>query len=80
LLNHLIADELPADARGQRTSNSDPVTGQAGWYDVRVRIYKAAEDEPAVTSPQFAPAARAPGTRETVCKWLAYVAGRGECK
>ncbi len=80
LLNHLIADELPADARGHRTSNSDPVTGQAGWYDVRVRIYKAAEVEPSVTSPQFAPAARAPGTREAVRKWLAYVAGNGEFK
>ena len=37
LLNHLISEELPT-ARG-RVSNSDPVTGQAGWYDVRVRIY-----------------------------------------
>ncbi len=34
LLNHLISDTLPGG-----TSNSDPVTGQAGWYDVRVRIY-----------------------------------------
>jgi len=34
ILNHLISDTLPGD-----TSNSDPVTGQAGWYDVRVRIY-----------------------------------------
>ena len=34
VLNHLISDTLPGD-----TSNSDPVTGQAGWYDVRVRIY-----------------------------------------
>jgi len=33
ILNHLIADELPGGI-----SNSDPVTGQAGWYDVRVRI------------------------------------------
>jgi anaerobic selenocysteine-containing dehydrogenase len=38
LLNHLITDELPG-----RISNSDPVTGQAGWYDVRVRIYPAEE-------------------------------------
>jgi anaerobic selenocysteine-containing dehydrogenase len=38
LLNHLISDTLPGD-----TSNSDPVTGQAGWYDVRVRIYAASE-------------------------------------
>ena len=36
ILNHLIADELGEGAG--RISNSDPVTGQAGWYDVRVRI------------------------------------------
>ncbi len=80
LLNHLIADELPAGAHGARVSNSDPVTGQAGWYDVRVRIYKAAEGEAEITLPQFAPAARAPGTVETVRRWLAYVAGKGEFK
>ncbi len=45
LLNHLITDELPG-----RISNSDPVTGQAGWYDVRVRIYAAEE---AGAWPQF---------------------------
>jgi len=50
LLNHLISEELPF---GQGTiSNSDPVTGQAGWYDVRVRIRPApAEGEPAHTLP-----------------------------
>ena len=36
LLNHLISDELPR--RPGPISNSDPITGQAGWYDVRVRI------------------------------------------
>jgi len=36
ILNHLISDRLPGE-----TSNSDPVTGQAGWYDVRVRILPA---------------------------------------
>ncbi len=41
LLNHLISDELPAGE--SRISNSDPITGQAGWYDVRVRIYPAQE-------------------------------------
>jgi len=54
LLNHLITDELPSD--GGPISNSDPVTGQAGWYDVRVRIRPAAPDEPAQTSPRFAAA------------------------
>jgi anaerobic selenocysteine-containing dehydrogenase len=33
ILNHVISDTLP-----DGTSNSDPITGQAGWYDVRVRI------------------------------------------
>jgi anaerobic selenocysteine-containing dehydrogenase len=33
ILNHLITDALPGGV-----ANSDPVTGQAGWYDVRVRI------------------------------------------
>ena len=55
LLNHLINDELPTEGGG-RISNSDPVTGQAGWYDVRVRIRPAGPEEPAMSSPQ----ARAP--------------------
>ena len=46
LLNHLISEELPANPDGTRYSNSDPVTGQAAWYDVRVRIYKAEPGEP----------------------------------
>ena len=50
LLNHLISDELP-QATGARSRNSDPVTGQAGWYDVRVRHPARAE---AATSPQIA--------------------------
>ena len=55
LLNHLISDELPTETGS--ISNSDPVTGQAGWYDVRVRIRPAGPDEPAETSPRFAAAA-----------------------
>jgi sulfite dehydrogenase (quinone) subunit SoeA len=41
LLNHLIHELLPARGDGLRWSNSDPVTGQAAWYDLRVRIEKA---------------------------------------
>ena len=51
LLNHLINDELPT-AGGGRISNSDPITGQAGWYDVRVRIRPAVPGEPEISSPQ----------------------------
>ena len=36
ILNHVISDRLP-----DGTSNSDPITGQAGWYDVRVAISPA---------------------------------------
>jgi anaerobic selenocysteine-containing dehydrogenase len=42
LLNPLIADTLPRADAGYRHSNSDPVTGQAAWYDLRVRIEKLA--------------------------------------
>ena len=42
LLNHLIRDLLPPRDGGYRYANADPVTGQAAWYDLRVRIEKAA--------------------------------------
>jgi anaerobic selenocysteine-containing dehydrogenase len=75
LLNHLITDELPqkpgSDPR--RISNSDPVTGQAGWYDVRVRIRPASPAEAAETSPQFEAMGALPGTGATP-RWLEYFA------
>ncbi|MEO8557451.1 MAG: molybdopterin-dependent oxidoreductase [Rhodospirillales bacterium] len=40
LLNHLISELLP-ESEGRRGLNSDPITGQAAWYDLRVRIEKA---------------------------------------
>lgn len=64
LLNHLIHELLPPREDGMRWSNSDPVTGQAAWYDLRVRIEPA---EPgAASEPRFEPA-RVPtgeGTQE----------------
>ncbi len=79
LLNHVISEELQL-ADGARVSNSDPVTGQAGWYDVRVRISKAGADEPAETSPQFAAVPAAPGTSTVRRLWQAFVAGKGDYK
>lgn len=61
LLNHLISEELPLPGSARRVSNSDPITGQAGWYDVRVRIRAAAADEPEQTYPQMAPMPALPG-------------------
>jgi anaerobic selenocysteine-containing dehydrogenase len=38
LLNHLIDELLPPKGDGLRWANSDPVTGQAAWFDLKVRI------------------------------------------
>jgi len=75
LLNHIISEELPEHEDGKHISNSDPVTGQAGWYDVRVRVYKAGDDEPQETSPQFKPYNPVPG-QEKRKSWLKYFAGK----
>ena len=53
LLNHLISELLPEKQGGHRYSNSDPVTGQAAWYDLRVKITKASPDEAQQSYPQF---------------------------
>jgi anaerobic selenocysteine-containing dehydrogenase len=74
LLNHVISEELPFD--GGTISNSDPITGQAGWYDVRVRIRPAAPEEPEETFPQIAAVPAAPGVRGAVASVLTYFAGR----
>ncbi len=76
LLNHLISEELPPLPEGEHLSNSDPVTGQAGWYDVRVRLYKADPAEEKATWPQFATLSPVPGEPTRRKTWLAYVAGK----
>ena len=53
LLNHLISELLPPKGDGLRWSNSDPITGQAAWFDLRVSIRKTGKQ--AFSSPQFAP-------------------------
>ena len=53
LLNHLIHELLPPKGDGLRWANSDPITGQAAWFDLRVKIEKAAT--PVVSQPTFAP-------------------------
>ena len=45
LLNHLISESLPQRSGEESTTNSDPITGQAAWYDLKVRITKAAPGE-----------------------------------
>ncbi len=41
LLNHLIHELLPPKGDGLRWANSDPITGQAAWFDLKVKIEKA---------------------------------------
>ena len=77
LLNHLISEELPENREGVRYSNSDPVTGQAAWYDVRVRIFKAGDEEPRVSSPQFDAMRTYPGMKKRP-GWLAYFGGKSK--
>lgn len=50
LLNPLIREELPAGEGS--VSNSDPITGQAAWYDLRVRIRPVAVGEAGQTWPR----------------------------
>jgi len=75
LLNHVISEELPPHAAGEHLSNSDPVTGQAAWYDVRVRVYPAGAKEPRQTAPEFKALKPYPGMEPHRGKWQAFVAG-----
>ena len=59
LLNHLIHELLPARGDGHRWSNSDPITGQAAWFDLRVRIEKVSP--PSEVQPNFPALARPHG-------------------
>ncbi|MBL8571822.1 MAG: molybdopterin oxidoreductase family protein [Phreatobacter sp.] len=60
LLNHAISEFLPGPAR---TPNADPVTGQAAWYDLRIRLEKCAPHEAGEPSPRFDTLPRPPGLK-----------------
>ena len=53
LMNHLISELLPEKSGERRLTNSDPITGQAAWYDLRVKVTRAAPGEEGVW-PTFA--------------------------
>ena len=69
LLNHLIAETLPDGT----TANSDPITGQAAWYDLRVRIERIA---PRTASSPALPALPRPSFLRVPEKTLRYGAPR----
>ena len=70
LLNHLISEHLPQRGNdGRRITNSDPVTGQAAWFDVRVRLTKCAPGEYG-TAPRVPPLRAGTGAaRPAVLRW-----------
>ena len=51
LLNHLIHELQPNKGDGHRWSNSDPVTGQAAWFDLKVKLEKTTA--PKESKPSF---------------------------
>ena len=75
LLNHLIHELLPPKGDGMRWSNSDPITGQAAWYDLRVRIEKA---EPGGGQRAAFPAGRRAGQASARARRTALRAGVGD--
>ncbi|MDE2448110.1 MAG: molybdopterin oxidoreductase family protein, partial [Gammaproteobacteria bacterium] len=53
LLNHIISEYLPRQGRDAPQSNSDPVTGQAAWFDLTVSIEPCGPDTPAEVAPRL---------------------------
>ena len=45
LMNHLISELLPKKSGEMEITNSDPITGQAAWYDLKVKITPAKPGE-----------------------------------
>lgn len=64
LLNHIISDLLPKKQNGYHFSNSDPVTGQAAWFDLRVKVTKCADSEAGFTEPYYEKAG--PGDQKNI--------------
>ena len=68
LLNHLIHELQPPKGDGLRWANSDPVTGQAAWFDLRVKIEKVS-GPPEETQPSFDPIKSPVGTGPKDLAW-----------
>ena len=79
LLNHLISDLLP-ERGGHRYANADPITGQAAWFDLRVRVERIGPDRPdKAAGPRFEtlrPVATAGGARAAALRFGGPGGGR----
>ena len=66
LLNHLISENLPKQKDQIQYSNSDPITGQAAWYDLRVNIEKCQEHEAGTLEPNYEATKAIAGDKKTI--------------
>ena len=66
-----IAELLP-ERGGYRYANSDPVTGQAAWYDLRVRLERCLPEECGATDPLMVPVKARPRRGLAVGEPLRY--------
>ncbi len=64
LMNHLISELLPPADGERRMTNSDPITGQAAWYDLKVKISPADPGEEG-SWPEFLTLKLLPGSNES---------------
>ncbi|GIT92215.1 formate dehydrogenase [Jannaschia pagri] len=69
LLNHLIHELMPPKADGMRWSNSDPITGQAAWFDLKVKIEKTAAPADGQARPNTGSQASPVGTGPDALAW-----------
>ena len=69
LLNHLIHELMPPRQDGMRWSNSDPITGQAAWFDLKVEVKKAPAPADGVSRPRFDKIASPVGTGPEILAW-----------
>ena len=70
LLNHLIHELLPPKGDGLRWANSDPITGQAAWFDLKVKLEKAAApDDLDQSKPEIPPLKSPIETGPKELKW-----------
>ena len=67
LLNHLIHELQPNKGDGHRWSNSDPVTGQAAWFDLKVKLEKTTA--PKESQPSFEEIKSPVGTAPKSISW-----------
>ena len=69
LLNHLIHELLPPKGDGLRWANSDPITGQAAWFDLKVALRKVDTPADAQAQPDLPPLKSLVGQGPAELKW-----------